>query len=91
MQEKPSRQSKLSVVSALKFFLKGNLLFVLSSVTIYSFDIPTRIFPSLFQQVYIIMLNKKNLWDVLLKVIVAAITAAATALTTTSCMGVGPF
>ena len=52
MQEKPSRQSKLSVVSALKFFLKGNLLFVLSSVTIYSFDIPTRIFPSLFQQVY---------------------------------------
>ena len=52
MQEKPSRQTKLSVVSALKFFLKGNLLFVLSSVTIYSFDIPTRIFPSLFQQVY---------------------------------------
>ncbi len=37
------------------------------------------------------MMNKKNIWDVLLKVIVAAITAAATALTTTSCMGVGPF
>ena len=52
MQEKPNRQSKLSVVSALKFFLKGNILFILSSVTIYSFDIPTRIFPSLFQQVY---------------------------------------
>ena len=52
MQEKPNRQSKLSVVSALKFFLKGNILFILSSVTIYSFDISTRIFPSLFQQVY---------------------------------------
>ena len=52
MQEKPNRQSKLSVVSALKFFLKDNILFILSSVTIYSFDIPTRIFPSLFQQVY---------------------------------------
>ena len=52
MQEKPNRQSKLSVVSALKFFLKGNILFVFSSVTIYFFDIPTRIFPSLFQQVY---------------------------------------
>ena len=52
MQEKPNRQSKLSVVSALKFFLKGNLLFALTGITIYLFDIPTRIFPSLFQQVY---------------------------------------
>ena len=52
MQEKSSHQSKLSVVSALKFFLKGNILFIFSSATIYSFDIPTRIFPSLFQQVY---------------------------------------
>ena len=52
MQEKSSHQSKLSVVSALKFFLKGNILFIFSSVTIYSFDITTRIFPSLFQQVY---------------------------------------
>ena len=52
MQEKPGRQSKLSVVSALKFFLKGNLLFIFSSITIYSFDIPTRIVPSLVQQVY---------------------------------------
>ena len=52
MQEKPNRQSKLSVVSALKYFLKGNILFIFSSTTIYFFDIPTRIFPSLFQQVY---------------------------------------
>ena len=35
-------------------------------------------------------MNNKRFWDVLLKVIVAAITAAATALSTTSCMGYGP-
>ena len=32
-------------------------------------------------------MKNKRFWDVLLKVIVAAITAAATALGTTSCMG----
>ena len=36
-------------------------------------------------------LAMKMIRDVLLKVLVAAITAAATALTTTSCMGHGPF
>ncbi len=35
-------------------------------------------------------MKKINWLDVLLKVIVAAITAAATAITTTSCMGRGP-
>ena len=35
-------------------------------------------------------MKSKRFWDVLLKVIVAAITAAATALTTTSCLGHGP-
>ena len=35
-------------------------------------------------------MKNSRFWDVLLKVIVAAITAAATALTTTSCMGHGP-
>ena len=52
MKNDSTPQSKLSVVSALKFFLKGNLLFALTGITIYLFDIPTRIFPSLFQQVY---------------------------------------
>ena len=32
----------------------------------------------------------KNIWEVLLKIIVAAATAALTAITTTSCMGHGP-
>jgi ABC-type bacteriocin/lantibiotic exporter with double-glycine peptidase domain len=52
MKNDSTPQSKLSVVSALKFFLKGNLLFALTGIAIYLFDIPTRIFPSLFQQVY---------------------------------------
>ena len=35
-------------------------------------------------------MNKAKFWEVLLKVLVAAITAALTAITTTSCMGHGP-
>ena len=35
-------------------------------------------------------MKKKNIWEVLLKIIVAAATAALTAVTTTSCMGHGP-
>ena len=35
-------------------------------------------------------MKNSRFFDVLLKVIVAAITAAATALSTTSCMGYGP-
>jgi len=38
------------------------------------------------------MENKKKTWkDILTEVFVAAITALITALTTTSCMGRGPF
>ena len=35
-------------------------------------------------------MKKNNVWEVILKVLVAALTAALTALTTTSCMGRGP-
>ena len=35
-------------------------------------------------------MEKKTFWQVLAKVIVAALTAALTAVTTTSCMGYGP-
>ena len=35
-------------------------------------------------------MEKKNFWQMLAKVIVAALTAALTAITTTSCMGYGP-
>ena len=36
------------------------------------------------------MKEKTNFWELALKVLVAALTAALTALTTTSCMGHGP-
>jgi len=36
-------------------------------------------------------MKNKNIWELILKVIVAAITAALTAITTTSCIGYGPF
>ena len=35
-------------------------------------------------------MEKKNFWQMLAKVIVAALTAALTAVITTSCMGYGP-
>ena len=33
---------------------------------------------------------KKNLWEVMLRIVIAAATAALTALGTTSCLGHGP-
>jgi hypothetical protein len=36
------------------------------------------------------MNEKKNIWEILIRVVVAALTAALTAVTTTSCMGIGP-
>jgi hypothetical protein len=37
------------------------------------------------------MNNKKHILEIIVKVIVAALTAFVTAITTTSCMGHGPF
>ena len=36
-------------------------------------------------------MKKTKFWELLLKMVVAALTAALTAVTTTSCMGHGPF
>ena len=36
-------------------------------------------------------MEKKNIWEIVIRVMVAALTAALTAITTTSCMGHGPF
>ena len=36
-------------------------------------------------------MEKKSIWEIILRVAVAALTAALTAITTTSCMGRGPF
>jgi len=47
-----SQSSGLSLYAALKYFLKGNLVFATSGILIYLLDTPTRVFPPLFQQVY---------------------------------------
>ena len=46
------RQSGLSLYAALKWFLRGNLVFATSGFLIYLLDTPTRVLPALFQQVY---------------------------------------
>ena len=39
----------------------------------------------------LLKLMKKNFWEVVIRIAIAALTAALTALGTTSCMGYGPF
>ena len=36
-------------------------------------------------------MKKKGIWEVVIRIAIAALTAALTALGTTSCMGYGPF
>ena len=45
-------ESELSLLGALKYFLKGNMVFATSGLIIYLMDAPSRIFPALFQKVY---------------------------------------
>ena len=47
-----NRKAALSMVSALRYFLKGNMLFAFNGVILVAIDSITCIFPSLFQQVY---------------------------------------
>jgi hypothetical protein len=37
------------------------------------------------------IMKKKGFWEVVIRIAIAALTAALTALGTTSCMGYGPF
>ena len=45
-------ESELSLLGALKYFLKGNMVFATSGLIIYLMEAPSRIFPALFQKVY---------------------------------------
>ena len=47
-----NRKAALSMVSALRYFLKGNMLLAFNGVIIVAIDSIACIFPSLFQQVY---------------------------------------
>ena len=59
-------KNSLSLSDALRYFLKGNLVFSTSGIIIYFIDIPTRIFPALFQKVYTdnIITHKNPEWFV---------------------------
>jgi ABC-type bacteriocin/lantibiotic exporter with double-glycine peptidase domain len=53
MKEKTrDRKPELSLISAVRYFLKGNVLFALNGFIVLAFDSIVCIFPSLFQQVY---------------------------------------
>ena len=45
-------ESELSLLGALKYFLKGNMVFATSGLIIYLMEAPSRVFPALFQKVY---------------------------------------
>ena len=45
-------KAKLSMMSALRYFLKGNMVFALNGIIIAGIDAVANIFPPLFQQVY---------------------------------------
>ena len=46
------KSPRLSIISAFRYFLKGNMLFAFNGVIIVAIDSIACIFPSLFQQVY---------------------------------------
>ena len=47
-----NRKVRLSIVSALRYFLKGNMLFAFNGIIVLAINSIVNIFPSLFQQVY---------------------------------------
>ena len=51
-EQAQGKKSKLSLISAFRYFLKGNILFALNGIIIVAIDSVACIFPSLFQQVY---------------------------------------
>ena len=56
-----NRKAMLSMVSALRYFLKGNMLFAFNGIIILAFNSIVNIFPSLFQQVFTDnIITKKN-------------------------------
>ena len=57
-------ESELSLLGALKYFLKGNMVFATSGLIIYLMEAPSRIFPALFQKVYTdnIITQKNQEW-----------------------------
>ena len=51
-EQAQGKKTKLSIISAFSYFLKGNLLFAFNGIIAVAIDSIACIFPSLFQQVY---------------------------------------
>ena len=51
-KEEVKHKTKLSLISAISYFLKGNMIFALNGIVFSLIDSVASIFPSLFQQVY---------------------------------------
>ncbi|MBR4730906.1 MAG: ATP-binding cassette domain-containing protein [Prevotella sp.] len=51
-QQRQSKKSGLSMMSAFRYFLKGNMLFAFNGLVVLAIDSVACIFPSLFQKVY---------------------------------------
>ena len=51
-KDKSDKRSGLSIVSAFRYFLKGNMVFAINGIVVYAIDSIVTLFPPLFQQVY---------------------------------------
>ena len=51
-EQTQGKKSKLSLISAFRYILKGNMLFAFNGIIVVGIDSVACIFPSLFQQVY---------------------------------------
>ena len=51
-RDKSDKRSGLSIVSAFRYFLKGNMIFAINGIVVYAIDSIVTLFPPLFQQVY---------------------------------------
>ena len=51
-EKKQGKKPKLSLTSALHYFLKGNMLFAFNGIVVLAIDTVACVFPPLFQQVY---------------------------------------
>ena len=51
-KEEVKHKAKLSLIAALRYFLKGNMIFALNGIVLYAIDTVFQLFPPLFQQVF---------------------------------------
>ena len=70
-EERGKGKAKLSLIAALRYFLKGNMIFAFNGIVLYIIDTVFHLFPPLFQQVFTdnIITHKNPEWFTPLMVI----------------------